>query len=116
MSQEEIDKEMIELRVQLSHIRQLLQREIKENQRQGWSMKKRVKWPVMQLFEEKLRERLEKPKAENECLDREGETQRSEFKQRPLTEEKFTIVNQSKETSLERMMLRGDLLRVSQIA
>jgi hypothetical protein len=38
----------------------LLQRKIEENQRQGWKVK-RVKWPVMQLFEEKLRKRLEKP-------------------------------------------------------
>jgi hypothetical protein len=62
MSQGDLGKEMIELRVQLNHIRQLLQRDIKENPRQGWSMKTRVKWPIMQLYEEKLRERLEKLK------------------------------------------------------
>jgi hypothetical protein len=55
MSQEEFDKEMTEIKGKLSYMVKLLQEEeMQENQRHGWSMKKKVQWPVMSLYEEKL--------------------------------------------------------------
>jgi hypothetical protein len=56
--QEEIDREMVELKDQLNNIRQLLHRNIEESQRQGWNVKKKFKWHVMQLFVRNLRNRL----------------------------------------------------------
>jgi ribosomal protein L29 len=91
MSQEEIDRELDELRIKLNYLRQLLQRKVKENQRQGWNMKKKVKWPVKLLFEDliekKLKETLEELKQRmNDWMQKE-KLRGAEFKQRPLTEE-----------------------------
>jgi hypothetical protein len=49
-------------------------------------MKKRVKWPVMQLFEEKLRKGLEELKHRLNSLMQKEKLKGVEFKLRPLTE------------------------------
>jgi hypothetical protein len=43
MSQEEIDREMVELKAQINNIRELLQNKIEENHRQGGNVKKKSK-------------------------------------------------------------------------
>jgi hypothetical protein len=53
MSQEEIDRELVELKERLSIIMELLQ-ESNEDQRQGWNVRKKVKWPIVHLFMKKL--------------------------------------------------------------
>jgi len=85
-SQGELEKEMIELIVKLSHIRQLLHREIKENQTQGWKVKK-VKWPVVKLFEENIRESLRNLNHRMNAWVEKEKLKGVEFKQRSLTEE-----------------------------
>jgi len=53
MSDEDFDKEMAKLKAQLINIKQLLEKEIKEDLNQGWNVRKRFKWPVMRLFSKK---------------------------------------------------------------
>jgi hypothetical protein len=57
MNQEEIDREFTEVRERLSIILKLLQ-ERNEDQRWGWNVKKKVKWPIMHLSMNKLMHRL----------------------------------------------------------
>jgi hypothetical protein len=45
MSQEEFDREFVELKERLSIVMKLLQ-ESEENQRYGWNVKRKVKWPI----------------------------------------------------------------------
>jgi hypothetical protein len=54
MSDEEFDKEMVELKAQLNYVKQLLQKKVDENHRQGWNVRKKVKWPIVHLFMKKL--------------------------------------------------------------
>jgi hypothetical protein len=55
MSQEEFDKELIELKERLSMIMKLLK---EENHGYGWNLRRKVKWPIEQLYVRKLRHRL----------------------------------------------------------
>jgi hypothetical protein len=87
MSQEEYDREMDELKERLNVIHMLLQEKMKENQRQGWKVKK-VKWPVVQLFEEKLREILRNLKHRMNAWVEKEKLRGVEFRLRPLTEGK----------------------------
>jgi hypothetical protein len=57
MSDEEFNREMIELKVRLNYVEQLLQ-EYEENQRCGWIMKKKARWPIKQLIAREQRHRL----------------------------------------------------------
>jgi hypothetical protein len=57
MSDEDFDREMIELKEQLNYVEQLLQ-EIEGNQRCGWIMKKKARWPIKQLIARRKRYRL----------------------------------------------------------
>jgi hypothetical protein len=65
----------------------LLQKKIEENQRQGWNLKKRVKWHVMQLFARKLRRSLRSLKHRLSALLKKEKLRGVEFRQRSLTEE-----------------------------
>ena len=85
MSQEEINREMAEINIQLSYMEQQLQSKVQKNQRQGWSMKKKFKWPVTQLFEEKMRKGLEELKHRLNFLMQKEKLKGVEFRFRPLT-------------------------------
>ena len=57
MSQEEVDKELAEIRKEFDVLTML----IKENQRVGWTMKKKVKWQrLQQKREQQVNIQLEK--------------------------------------------------------
>jgi hypothetical protein len=104
MSQWEIDRELVELREQLSYIRKLLQKRIEENQRQGWNPKKRVKWPLMQLFARKLRISLRGLKHRLSDWMKKDKIRGLISGKGHLQRKEFTYVNQSKDYSLMRMM------------
>jgi hypothetical protein len=53
MNQEEFDREFTEVKERLSIILKLLQ-ESNEDQRWGWNVKKKVKWPIVHLSMKKL--------------------------------------------------------------
>jgi hypothetical protein len=78
---------MDELKERFNVIHMLLQEKMKENKRQGWKVKK-VKWPVAQLFEEKLRESLRNLKHRMNAWVEKEKLRGDEFRQRPLTEER----------------------------
>lgn len=48
MSQEEVDQEFVEIKVQLNVLMELLQ-ESEEDQRCGWIMWNKMKWPKLQV-------------------------------------------------------------------
>jgi dynactin complex subunit len=113
MSQEELDREMVELRIQLSYIGKLLQRNIEENQRQGWNLKKKVKWHVMQLFARKLRRSLRSLKHRLSALLKKEKLRGAEFRKRSLTEEGVHFCEPEQGYPCERMRKKRELLRVS---
>lgn len=78
MSQKEFDREMTEIIDELSYMEKLLQEE--DNQRREWSMKKQVRWPMVQLFVKKLRKSIREMKKEK--------LRGVELRHKPLTEEK----------------------------
>jgi len=87
MSQEEFDREMIEIKGKLSYMMKLLQEEeMQENQRRGWSMKKPVQWLVVQLFVNKLRKILREMKHRSNALNKKEKLRGDEFRYIPLTE------------------------------
>ena len=53
-----IETKMDQLKERLSLMVKLLQERIEENQRCGWKLRKRVKWPIVQLFARNLRQNL----------------------------------------------------------
>jgi hypothetical protein len=73
MSQEEFDREFTEVKERLNIIMELLQ-ESERNQRWGWNVKKKVKWPIMTIVCKEVETKLE---AQVECLDEGRETQSS---------------------------------------
>lgn len=54
MSKEEIDIEVAKIRTELSHLKKLIQKRIREEWKQGFYLGKRVKWSVRELFAQKL--------------------------------------------------------------
>ena len=54
MSKEERDIELAEMKAELSHLEKLLLKGIREKWKQGFYVGRRVKWPVRELFAEKL--------------------------------------------------------------
>ena len=65
---------------------QLLQRKVNENQRRGRSIKKPVKWLVVQLFVNKLRKILREMKHRSNDLKKKEKLRGVEFRFRLLTE------------------------------
>jgi DNA-binding transcriptional regulator GbsR (MarR family) len=55
-SDEEFEKEMVEMKAQLNVLKELLQKE--EDQKCGWVMKKVVRWPIKQLVARRQRHML----------------------------------------------------------
>jgi hypothetical protein len=47
ISNEEINRELVELKEQLSVMMKLLREKVRESQRYGWNLKKKVKWPIV---------------------------------------------------------------------
>jgi len=54
MSKEERDIELAEMKAELSHLEKLVLKGIREKWKQGFYVGRRVKWPVRELFAEKL--------------------------------------------------------------
>ena len=54
MSKEEIDIEVAKIKTELSHLKKLVLKRIREEWKQRFYVGKRVKWPVRELFAEKL--------------------------------------------------------------
>ena len=54
MSKEERDIELIEMKIELSRLKKLVLKGIREKWKQGFCVGRRVKWPVRELFAEKL--------------------------------------------------------------
>jgi hypothetical protein len=59
MSDEKFDRDIVEMKEQLSVMMKLLQERVEEDQRSGWILKQKVKWPIKQLIARKLRHILE---------------------------------------------------------
>lgn len=57
MSHEEFDKELTYMKEQLNVLMELLKQNVEEK-RYGWSMEKKISWPTVWLFTQKLRNRL----------------------------------------------------------
>jgi hypothetical protein len=53
MIQEEINRECVELKEGLNITEELLQKS-DEDQRKGWNVRKKVKWPILHLSMNKL--------------------------------------------------------------
>jgi hypothetical protein len=85
-NQDRFDRRLAEIEVQLEVMEQLLQRKVDANQRRGWSMKKPVQWPVVQLFIKKLRKILREMKHRSNALKKKEKLRGVEFRFRPLTE------------------------------
>jgi len=96
MIQEEVDREMVELRIQLNYIGQFLHIKIEENQRQGWNVRKRFKWLVMQLFARKPRRILEILNCRLSDLLKKQKLIGVEFKDKPLAKEEVHFFEQEK--------------------
>ena len=54
MSKEEIDIKVAKIKTELSHLKKLVLKRIREEWKQGFYVGKRVKWPLRELFAEKL--------------------------------------------------------------
>jgi hypothetical protein len=54
MSQEEFGRGFFEVKERLNIIMELLQ-EIEEDQRWGWNVKKKLKWPIDKFYARKMR-------------------------------------------------------------
>lgn len=59
MNDEEFEREMVEIEVHLDMLMKLLQRKMEEDWRQGWNVRKKVKWPIVKLYKRKLKHRLD---------------------------------------------------------
>jgi hypothetical protein len=94
ISNEEFDREIVELKEQLSVMMKLLQEKVKEDQRYGWNLKKKVKWPIVQLYVRKLRQRL---KHRLNAWIREEELREAEYRESLEAGQQFTFVNQRRE-------------------
>ena len=54
ISKEERDIELAEMKAEISHLEKLVLKGIKAKWKQGFYVGRRVKWPVIELFAEKL--------------------------------------------------------------
>ena len=66
---------MVELRAQINHLEQLIQKEIREDLEYGVDVRKSVKWYVMGLFSKKLMQNM------NIWMKKENKTSRSKHKE-----------------------------------
>ena len=78
MNQEDFDREMTEIIGELTYMEKLLQKKVDVNQKRGWNMKKPIRWPVVQLFVQELRNNLRKMKKKEKLRE-------VEFRYKPLT-------------------------------
>jgi len=58
MSDEEFDKKMVELKVQLNHVLEQMLHEYEYEQRQGWNVRNNVKWNTKPIYLRKVRKIL----------------------------------------------------------
>ena len=58
MSDEEDGREIAETRVHLDILKEIIQEMENEYHLVGWNLKKKIKWPIRQLFARKLRKKM----------------------------------------------------------